>query len=104
MKIVHIINNLDSGGAENALFKICKYDTENKHIVISLQGPGRYFKPLSKEGIKVYFLKARFYSIYKFFYLIRLLIYIKPNIVQTWLVHSDFIGGKILAGIFVFLI
>ena len=93
MKIVHIINNLDSGGAENALFKICKYDTENKHIVISLQGPGRYFKPLSKEGIKVYFLKARFYSIYKFFYLVRLLIFIKPDIVQTWLVHSDFIGG-----------
>ena len=35
MKVVHIINSLDQGGAEHTLFKICKYDTSNKHIVIS---------------------------------------------------------------------
>ena len=31
------ITGLGDGGAEHALFKICKYDVLNKHIVISLQ-------------------------------------------------------------------
>ena len=35
MKIVHIINGLGDGGAEHTLFKICKYDIKNKHIVIT---------------------------------------------------------------------
>ena len=34
MKIIHIITGLGDGGAEHTLFKICKYDKLNKHIVI----------------------------------------------------------------------
>jgi len=93
MKIIHIITGLNDGGAEHTLFKICKYDTLNKHIVISLTGHGKYFFLLKKLGIKVYNLDANFFSIYKFFFLIRLLRFLKPNLVQTWLVHADFIGG-----------
>ena len=37
MRIIHIITGLGDGGAENALFKICKYDNLNKHVVISLK-------------------------------------------------------------------
>ena len=37
MKVLHIITGLGDGGAEHALFKICKYDVLNKHIVFSLQ-------------------------------------------------------------------
>ena len=40
MKIVHIITGLKKGGAENTLFKICKYDIKNEHIVISLTRSG----------------------------------------------------------------
>ena len=36
MKVVHIITGLGDGGAEHTLFKVCKYDSLNKHIVISL--------------------------------------------------------------------
>ena len=93
MKIVHIITGLNDGGAEHTLFKICKHDKFNKHIVISLTGSGKYLTLLRKLEIKVYNLEANFLSIYKFFSLIRLLRLLNPNVVQTWLVHADFIGG-----------
>lgn len=93
MKIVHIINGLGDGGAEKTLFKICKYDLDNKHIVISLKYPEKYFFLLKNLGIQVFSLDANFFSIHKFFYLIKLLKKLKPDIVQTWLVHSDLIGS-----------
>ena len=68
MRIIHIITGLGDGGAENALFKICKYDNLNKHVVISLKKPSKYFFLLKKLKIKVYSLNLRFYSIYKFFF------------------------------------
>jgi len=93
MKVIHIITGLGDGGAEHTLFKICKYDNINKHIVISLKGPGKYFSLLNKLGIKVYCLNIKFFSIHKFFSLIKLLHSLKADVVQTWLVHADFIGG-----------
>ena len=93
MRITHIITSLGDGGAENTLYKICKYDTLNEHIVISLKNSGKYFSLLNKLGVRVYCLNLKFYSIHKFFYLLILLNYLKPDIVQTWLVHADMIGG-----------
>ena len=48
MKIIHIITGLGDGGAEHTLYKICKYDLKNKHFVISLKGPDKYFSLLKK--------------------------------------------------------
>ncbi len=101
MKIVHIITGLGDGGAEHTLYKICKYDVNNKHIVISLTGSGKYFSLLKRLNIRVYKLNCNFFSIHKIFYLSKLLSLLKPNIVQTWLVHGDFVGSLAarLAGI-----
>lgn len=101
MKIVHIITGLGDGGAEHTLYKICKYDVNNKHIVISLIGSGKYFSLLKRLNIRVYKLNFNFFSIHKIFYLSKLLRVLKPNIVQTWLVHGDFVGSLAarLAGI-----
>ena len=93
MKIIHIVTGLGDGGAEHTLFKICKHDIKNKHIVISFKKYGKYFSLLNKLGIKAYCLNASFFSIHKFFFLIKLLQSLKPDIVQTWLVHADFIGS-----------
>jgi glycosyltransferase involved in cell wall biosynthesis len=93
MKVIHIINSLGDGGAEHTLFKICKYDINNEHFVISLKGPGKYFILLKNLGISVYCLHANFFSLHKFFFLLKLLNSLKPDIVQTWLVHSDLIGS-----------
>jgi len=93
MKIIHIITSLGDGGAEHTLYKICKYDNNSNHVVISLKGEGKYYALLKKLGIKVYCLNMSFLSINKFFYLKNLLISLNPDVVQTWLVHADFIGG-----------
>ena len=93
MKVIHIITGLGDGGAERTLFKVCKYDLLNDHIVISLKGPGKYYSLLNKLGIEVYCLNINFFSIYKFFFLMMLLNKLKPDVVQTWLVHADFLGG-----------
>ena len=93
MKVVHIITGLNDGGAEHTLFKICKYDIINKHIVISLTGPGKYFPLLNKLGVDVYFLNLKIFKVYKIFSLIKLIRFLKPDLVQTWLVHADFFGG-----------
>ena len=61
MKILHIITGLGNGGAEHTLYKICKYDNSNAHIVISLKGPDKYFSFLKKIGIKTYCLDIKFF-------------------------------------------
>ena len=93
MKVVHIITGLGDGGAEHTLFKVCKYDIKNEHIVISLTGSGKYFSLLNKLNIQVYSFNIKFLLIYKFFFLIKILRNLKPDVVQTWLVHADFLGG-----------
>lgn len=95
MKIVHIITSLNDGGAENTLYKICKYDKFNKHIVISFLNSGKYFYLLKRIGIEVYALDVKFYSFYKIFILMKLLRSLKPNIIQTWLIHADLVGGLV---------
>ena len=93
MKVIHIITGLGDGGAEHTLFKICKYDEINNHTVIALNYRGKYFSLLKRLGIKVYCLNLKYLSIKKIFLLIKLLRFLKPDIVQTWLIHGDFIGG-----------
>ena len=104
MKILHIITGLKDGGAENILYKICKHDVKNKHIVISiisLKNSKNVYPLIKKLGVKIYSFDLKFYSIFKFFSLVHLIRSLKPDVVQTWLAHSDFIGGiaSRLAGI-----
>lgn len=101
MKVLHVITGLKDGGAENTLFKICKHDSFNKHVVISLTGPGKYYSLLKKLNIKVYYFNMKFYSIIKFYNLIRFINLSSPDVVQTWLPLGDFVGGLAsrLAGI-----
>ena len=95
MRIVQIITCLNDGGAEGILFNICKNDDKNKHIVISLMNEGKYGPLLNNLGIKVYCLnmKPNILSIFSIFRLVKILMLLKPDIVQTWLIHGDFIGG-----------
>ena len=96
MKIVHIITTLGDGGAERTLFNICK-NNKRKHnqVVVSLLDHGKYGKLLNKLGIKSYYLnmKPNIFVIVKIFLLIRILYFEKPNLIQTWMYHSDFFGS-----------
>jgi len=102
-KIVHIITGLNNGGAEAVLYRLCTNDNENQHAVISLMGLGKYGPLLTDKGIDVYTLdmpqgKVTFSGLLKLYRLIKEQ---KPDVVQTWMYHADFIGGVIarLAGI-----
>jgi len=55
MKILHIINSLNKGGAEGNLFRLCsyqkkKYKNKIKIIIITLLGGGFYETELKKIG------------------------------------------------------
>ena len=103
MQVLHIITGLGDGGAEALLYRMCKFDKEHNHIVISIMDEQKYGLLLKEIGVVVYTLsfpkgKIKFSG---FFKLYRLIKQIKPDVVQTWLDHADMIGGIVarLAGI-----
>ena len=103
MKIIHVINGLNMGGAEQNLFNLLKNSHNSKfnHTVVSLSDEGKLGEDIKKLSIKLYCLninKNSFFLIKLFRYFIsvyKLSIIIKKNksqIVQTWLHHSDLLG------------
>lgn len=97
MNILHIASGLGDGGAEAVLYRLCTNDTSNKHIVLSFMDEGKYGSLLKANGIEVYCLntirgKIGIKHILKLYSLIKKL---KPDVVQTWLYHADFLGGII---------
>jgi glycosyltransferase involved in cell wall biosynthesis len=103
MHVLHIITSLSDGGAEAILYRMCKFDKEYKHTVISLMGKQKYGPMLTNIGVDVHVLdfpkgKIRLLGLYELYKFIK---QIKPDVVQTWLDHADLIGGVIarLAGI-----
>ena len=95
IKIIHIITGLNEGGAEATLFNLINNTKEQNNFIISLKGKGKYGALLRKKGIKVYSInfKFDFSLIKKFFYIIKIIKKINPDIVQTWMYHADLIGG-----------
>jgi len=98
MKVTNIITTLEDGGAEANLFKLI-VSTRNKfdHSVISLMDIGKYGNYISKLNIKVTCLNMPRgnLTIQGIIKLYKELKKNKPEIVQTWLYHSDLIGGVI---------
>ena len=96
MKIIHIITGLGDGGAESNLYKLCRHDKTNQHIVISLSRAGKYGPLLEKNNIKVFCLN---FTLTNFFFSFTKLILIikknKPNLIQTWMYHADLLGGVV---------
>jgi glycosyltransferase involved in cell wall biosynthesis len=94
IKIVHIIVGLNTGGAELMLRKILLNDISSDHQVVSLTSLGSIGESLIKNDIKVTALGlTKFNILVVFFRLVAFLLKTKPNVVQTWMYHSDFLGG-----------
>ncbi|OYY17347.1 MAG: hypothetical protein B7Y59_12680 [Burkholderiales bacterium 35-55-47] len=99
MKIVHIIVGLNVGGAELMLLRLINQQAKtNKNItniVVSLTNIGDVGNQIKSLGISVYTLNLRsvFYIPVIFTQLYFLLRRLNPDIVQTWMYHSDFLGG-----------
>lgn len=95
MIILHLITGLNDGGAEGALFRLCKYDNKNCHVVVSLLDGGKYESKFKSNNIDVYTLKLN--TILGFLTCIysyrKILTKTNPDIIQTWLYHADLFGG-----------
>ena len=92
-----MIVGLKTGGAERMLFRLVTTHTAQchaEHLVISLTDGGSTKELLEKHRLKVYCLGARLSNfpvvLCKLYFLIRR---VKPDIVQTWMYHSDLLGG-----------
>ena len=95
MKILHVITGLGNGGAESALFRLISNDKINKHYIIYLSDKNFYLQRYQEIGIKVCLInfKKKFLFFFNFFHFISELLKIKPDTVQTWMYHGNFIGG-----------
>lgn len=95
MKILHIITELGDGGAEGVLYRLCRQDCQNTHVVVSLMDAGKYGPLLADAGIRVVSIgmsRGRF-TLRGLWQLSRHIRAIRPDIVQTWMYHADLLGG-----------
>ncbi len=100
MKIIHIINSLKKGGAEGNLYRLCKfykkkYKKKIDITIITLIKTGYYNPELKKIGVNIFSLnmneKINFFDFIKKLYKLRQLIEkSNPDIIQSWMYHSNF--------------
>jgi glycosyltransferase involved in cell wall biosynthesis len=98
MKVLHIISGLDVGGAELMLKRLVESSLRNvecEHKVISLTQIGAVGRQIQEFNIEVQALgmKSSWDTPRVLWELVRLIRNIHPDIVQTWMYHSDFLGG-----------
>lgn len=96
--VVHVIVGLDSGGAELMLERLVTASRargEFRHAVISLTRIGVIGQRLRLAGVEVRALEFRgaLGAITGFWRLRSTLRDLRPDIVQTWMYHADFLGG-----------
>ena len=102
MKVLHIINSLKKGGAEGNLHRLCKiqkkkYKNNIDITIITLIDKGHYENELKKKGIKVFSLNINKEN--KILYLIKKIAKLRkfikknnPDIIQSWMYHSNFLS------------
>lgn len=95
LNVLHVITGLGSGGAENVLLQVCKRKAGLRHVVICLKEAGVYVRRLKGAGVPTHCLGLRrFWQIIPgVFHLTRWIKITKPDVVQTWMYHADFMGG-----------
>jgi glycosyltransferase involved in cell wall biosynthesis len=102
-QIAHIITSLDEGGAEAALYRLCCHGPRGRQRVVCLMSEGKYGPLLRQAGVQVNCLGLRRgqLSARAMLRLWRLLRRLQPDLVQTWMYHSDIFGGLVarLAGV-----
>lgn len=97
LKILHLITGLGTGGAEQLLKSlIASSDPQAfEHSVVCLSGPGETGTQLEALGVPVTYLRLRSIPslITGFFRFNALLSRYRPDVIHTWMYHSDLLGG-----------
>lgn len=98
MLILHVITDLTTGGAELMLERLVVHQHREgryRHKVISLRTLGQVGPRLQAAGIEVEAMgmTSILGLISGFLRLVRRIRKLRPDLVQTWMYHSDLIGG-----------
>ena len=93
MKIIHIITDLDTGGAEQVLYNLLRggLGEHCENYVISLRDEGPVSEKIRELGIYVIHLGVKFYpfsifALKRFYSLMRK---INPDVIQGWMYHGN---------------
>ena len=96
MKIIHIITELDVGGAELVLANLVEElsASDFKSIIVCLKKRGEVADRIEQCGVSVVSLSidSGFNALFFMFRLRKLIKQEVPDIINTWLYHADFIG------------
>jgi len=96
IRIVHVISDLDTGGAEVMLAKLVGAMDRDRfsNAVISLTDRGQLAEQIESSGVAVHTLGMRRGrpDVRALPRLIKLLKMLEPTIVQSWLYHADLLS------------
>jgi len=97
-RVCHVIVGLNVGGAELMLNRLVQShlpSVEYEHVVISLTALGSVGARLQAQGVEVQVLNLRgaWDVLPKLAGLTKIIRKSRPDIVQTWMYHSDLVGG-----------
>ncbi|MBI5360787.1 MAG: glycosyltransferase [Planctomycetes bacterium] len=76
-KIIHVIDNIDAGGAQEIVYSLCKYMKDAESTVVVLAGKGNYYEKLSPYADKIIILSKNRYNLLPI--LIKLFLIIRKN-------------------------
>lgn len=97
VRLVHVITGLGTGGAEMMLYKLLEAteDASSRALVISLTADGPMGARIRSIGVPVRVLGMSAYlpNPLMLLQLSRWIKAARPNIVQTWMYHANFLGG-----------
>ena len=103
MKVIHVINSLNKGGAEGNLYRLCKYQKKKyghkiNIIILTLIDNGFYEIHMKKLGIKILTLGLKkndsvFEIIKKFWIFRKIIVKLQPDVIQSWMYHSNLISS-----------
>jgi glycosyltransferase involved in cell wall biosynthesis len=96
VKVIHIITDLDVGGAEVTLASLVERlgGTQVQNAVITLGSAGQVAGRIQRAGVPVFSLGVRSaaHAAQALWRLVRLIRQFQPDVLQTWLYHADFLG------------
>lgn len=103
IKILHIITDLNTGGAEMMLYKLLSFIDRSRfnNVVVSMGDTGTLGGRIKTLGIPVYVLNMRrgIPNPLGLWRLLQILRKERPQVLQTWLYHADLLGlltGRLL--------
>lgn len=96
LKIFHLINDLDTGGAEMMLYKLLAGTNRQRfrHVVVSMTDTGVLSRRIEALGVSVHVLSMQCgtLKLAGLAKLLRLLRCERPDVLQAWLYHANLLG------------